>query len=461
VEEPERVIRYNAEWVLPISAAPIRHGTVCVREGRIAYVGKREHAPAGEDHELGSVLLMPGLVNAHCHLELTGMRGFLEGLDFGRWITRLTAAKRAVYSQESLLDAARLGIEEGIRAGITTYADTCDSGVVLQAMRDAGVRGIMYQEVFGPDPAQCQESLAALKQKMRTHATIATELVRAGISPHAPYTVSDELFRAAAEYAISDDLPMAIHIAEGELEQELITRGEGKFAEGLRRRGIEVGPRGASPIQMLSTLGVLRAHPLLIHCVRATGDDVACMATAGCGVAHCPVSNAKLGHGIAPLAEMLRAGVAVGLGSDSMASNNRMDILEEARLAILFQRARFGSHELMDAATALRLATQGGARAIGLDEEVGTLEAGKAADLAAFHLGTRGPVQDPADAAVYSLTGAHAHFVCVAGRVLLRNGELVSPVPGLAARVQATADSLTSWLAAGGESRPLPPAPHR
>lgn len=455
------MIRYSAEWVLPIEAPPIRRGTVAVENGRIVYVGPRDGGPAGQEQELGAALLMPGLVNAHCHLELTGLRGFLEGLDFGRWITRLTAAKRALYTEESLLDAARLGLDEGIRAGITTYADTCDSGVVLAAMREAGVRGIMYQEVFGPDPAQCAESLAALQEKMRRHAGLETELVRAGISPHAPYTVSDDLFRAATEYALSASLPMAVHIAEGELEQELVTRGEGKFANGLRRRGIPVSPRAESPIRLLEKLGVLRANPLLIHCVRASEDDVAAIARADCGVAHCPVSNAKLGHGIAPLAELLHAGVAVGLGSDSMASNNRMDILEEARLAILFQRARFGSHAVLDAKTALHLATAGGARAIGLDAETGTLEVGKSADLAAFRLLARHPVQDPADAAVYSITGGHADFVCVAGRVLLRNGERTEPVAGLAARVQETADALALWLAEGGESRPLSPLPTR
>jgi cytosine/adenosine deaminase-related metal-dependent hydrolase len=455
------VIRYHAEWVLPVSAAPIRHATVCVEAGRIAWVGPRASAPPGADEDLGEVILMPGLVNAHCHLELTGMRGFLEDLDFGRWITRLTAAKRAVYTPESLLDAARFGVEEGIRAGITTYADTCDSGVALLAMRDAGVRGIMYQEVFGPDPAQCDESLSGLRAKMARHSEIETELVRAGISPHAPYTVSDELFRAATDYALAEQLPMAIHIAEGELEQELVTRGSGPFARGLERRGIVVRPRGESPVGMLEQLGVLRARPLLIHCVRTDAGDVAAIERARCGVAHCPVSNAKLGHGIAPLAEWLDAHVAVGLGSDSMASNNRMDILEEARLAALLQRARFGSHALIDAATAVQLATIGGARALGLDAEVGTLEVGKAADLAAFHVAARRPVQHPADAVIYAITGAHAEFVCVAGRVLLRGGVLTNPAARLAERVQDGADALARWLADGGESLPIATARDR
>src|SRR6476620_1284139 len=145
---------YHARWILPVTQPAFENGTVGVENGRITYVGRRREASDAVD--LGDVILMPGLVNAHCHLELTAMRGFLEDLDFRRWILRLTSAKRSVMTRESLLDAARAGLEEGIAAGITTYADTCDSGVVVGAMREYGVRGIMYQELFGPDPDQCE-----------------------------------------------------------------------------------------------------------------------------------------------------------------------------------------------------------------------------------------------------------------------------------------------------------------
>lgn len=445
------MIRYHARWVVPVSAPPIERGTVGVEGDRIAWVGPHAEAPPGDDVDLGDALLMPGLVNAHCHLELTAMRGFLEDLDFRRWILRLTTAKRAVLDRESMLDSARLGIEEGLRAGITTYADTCDSGVVLPAMRELGVRGIMYQEVFGPDPSQCEASMAGLRDNVGALRYLETPLVRVGISPHAPYTVSDDLFRAAARFAAEQSLPMAIHIAEAELEERLVVHADGKFAEGLRIRGMDVRPRGTSPIELLARLGVLEARPLLIHCVRVHEDDVVAIAHAACAVAHCPASNAKLGHGTAPLTEMLAAGITVGLGSDSMASNNRMDILEEARLALLAQRARLRSHETPTAQEVLELATIGGARALGLDAEIGTLDVGKAADLAAFSAEQALPVLDPVSAAVFSVTGARATFVTVAGRPLVRDGKLVSPIPGLASRVQTTANALAQWLAADGE----------
>jgi cytosine/adenosine deaminase-related metal-dependent hydrolase len=445
------VIRYRARWVVPIASSPIAHGVVAVDGDRIAYVGSADEGPPGDETDLGDVVLLPGLVNAHCHLELTAMRGFLEDLDFQRWILRLTFSRRAVLDTDALLDSARYGLEEGVLAGVTSYADTCASGVVLRAMREAGVRGIMYQEVFGPDPKQCDASIAELRDAVAGLRYLETPLVRVGVSPHAPYTVSDDLFRATAELAREQRLPLAVHVAESELERLLVVDAAGSFADGLRRRGIAVDPRAESPIQLLSRLRVLDTTPLLIHCVRVDARDIATIANSGSSVAHCPASNAKLGHGVAPLDEMLAAGITVGLGSDSMASNNRMDILAEARLALLAQRTRIGSFESPAAMDVLELATIEGAKAIGIDHLVGTLEEGKQADLAAFAIDPVLPVQDPVSAAIFSLTGARARFVMVAGRPLVIDGALVSPRAGLSQRISRLGDALAGWLASGGE----------
>ncbi len=439
------MICYHAEHVVPITARPIRRGTVAVDGERIAYVGPRVSAPAGENRELGDVLLLPGLVNVHTHLELTAMRGLLEDLDFARWIAILNRSKRAVLEREDMLDAARLGIMEGIRAGITTYADTCDSGVAFDAMRECNVRGIMFQEVFGPDPAQCADSISGLRAKIERLRPLETALVRVGISPHAPYTVSDALFRAAAQYAREESLPMAIHVAESAEELRLVCNGKGVFADGLRARGIAVGARASSPIELLERLGVLAVQPLLIHCVRLMEGDIDRIQRAGSAVAHCPASNAKLGHGIAPIAELLASNVVVGLGSDSVASNNRMDLLEEARLALLCQRARLASPAVLSSHAVLELATLGGARALGIGHDIGSLDVGKAADLAAFNIGHLAPTNDPETAAVFAATGARASFVVVAGRPVLIDGKLTHDDPTLTARVQRTADALVQW----------------
>jgi cytosine/adenosine deaminase-related metal-dependent hydrolase len=439
------MIRYHARWVLPISRPPVERGTVVEHDGRIAYAGERSAAPDGTDVELGDVALLPGLVNAHTHLELTVMRGFLEDLDFRSWIFRLTRARREAVAPEALVDSARAGIAEGLLAGITTYADTNDSGAPFRAMLEMGVRGISYQEVFGPDPAQCADSLAGLRAKVEALRRDATALVRAGVSPHAPYSVCDALFEATAAYAREERLPVAVHIAESEDESSFVQRALGGWAESHRSRGLTVVPRAASPIGLLERVGVLDARPLLIHCVRVDDEDVRAIARHDCAVAHCPASNAKLGHGTAPLTDFLRAGIRVGIGSDSVASNNRMDLLDEARLAILMQRARTRRFDVVSATAALELATLGGARALGLESEIGSLDVGKSADLAAFPLATprTAPVYDPASALVFAGSGATATFVAVAGRPLVRDSRLVGPaanVPSLDDAARALAD---------------------
>ena len=443
--------RYHARWIIPVSAPPIAHGTLVERAGRIVWIGARADAPAREpndaDVDLDDAILLPGLVNAHCHLELTAMRGFLDGLAFRDWVLRLTAARRAVLDEAALLDSARFGVAEGVRAGITTFADTGDSGTGFDAMLEAGVRGICYREVFGPDPAQCERAVADLREKFERMRGRETPLVRAGLSPHAPYTVSDALYRATAALARELAAPVAVHIAESALETELVSSGAGAFADGLRRRGIAVAPRARSPIALLDALGVLEVDPLLIHCVRVDDDDIRAIVGHRCAVAHCPASHARLAHGIAPLAELLAAGAHVGLGSDSVASNDRMDLLDESRQALLFALARSQDAGSLSAATALELATLGGARALRLDGEVGSLEVGKAADLAAFALGAagRGPTHDPVAAAVLALAGTPASFVAVAGRPLVREGVPRDADASLARRVQESADRLQAW----------------
>ena len=440
-------MRYHARWVLPITRPPIENGTVVESDGLITYVGPRSAAPPGQDFDLGEAILLPGLVNTHTHLELTAMRGFLEDLCFSDWIDKLRQSRNEIMDREALLDSARFGIVEGIEAGITSYADTCSSGVVLQAMREAGVRGIMYQEVFGPDPSHAEIAMRELEDRVEVLRLEQTELVSLGVSPHAPYTVSDPLYDAAARFANSLELPLAMHIAESEPELELVTQGRGDFAERWQRRGIPVAPRARSAIALLEERGALDRGPLLIHCVRVDSEDIGIIARHRCSVAHCPASNAKFGHGIAPLLPLIAAGIRVGIGSDSVASNNRMDILDEARLSVLIHRAATRRHDAFGAHDALQLATIGGARALGIDARVGSLEVGKEADLAAFRTDTPRaiPMGDPYSAAIFALPGRSAELVTVKGRVLVERGRARAADRALAERVQAIGAALGKW----------------
>jgi 5-methylthioadenosine/S-adenosylhomocysteine deaminase len=440
-------MRYHARWVLPITQPPIENGTVVESDGVITYVGPRAAAPPGDDYDLGDAILLPGLINTHTHLELTAMRGFLEDCRFTEWIDKLRQSRNEVMSDEMLLDSARFGVIEGLGAGITTYADTCSSGVAMRAMNELGVRGIMYQEVFGPDPEQSDAAMRELEDRIDKLKVEQTDLVALGVSPHAPYTVSDRLYRAAAEFANSRRVPLALHIAESQAEYDIVANARGDFAERWERRGIAVTRRARSPIELLDRHGALDRGPLLIHCVRVDDADMEIIARRRCAVAHCPASNAKFGHGIAPLLPLVAAGIRVGIGSDSVASNNRMDILDEARLAVLIHRAATQRHDAFGAHQALELATIGGARALGIDSHVGSLETGKDADLAAFRtdIARTTPLGDPYSAAIFALPGRSAELVTVRGRVLVEGGRARSGDAALGHRVREVGTALASW----------------
>ena len=437
---------YAARWVLPISSETIEEGAVAVSGARIVGVGARAElvskfgGAAVED--FGEAALLPGLVNCHSHLELTAMRGFLEREegDFFAWLEKLTRARMLRMTDEDIRASATWGVVEGLRAGVTSYGDASSAGAAsLKALRDAGARGIVFQEAFGPDPNIARTQFEKLRDAVaRLSETGGGEtgaggdedrLVNVGVSPHAPYTVSAPLLELITDYALAERLPMMIHAAESRAERLLLREGRGPFADGLRARDIEWRAPGVSPVRYLSSLGVLRARPLLAHCIDVDDADIALVKEAGARVAHCPKSNAKLGHGRAPFAAFVRAGLDAGLGSDSVASNNTCDLFEEARFAALLSRSAgdaLDGGRMVTAHDALRAATAGGARALGLEHKIGSLAEGFDADLVAVNLGGahQQPVHDPAAALVFASTGRDVLMTMVAGRELFRGGRV-------------------------------------
>lgn len=443
-------VRYRARWVVPVATPPIADGAVIVEGARIAWVGPAAHAPASErTEELGEAILAPGLVNTHTHLDLTMLRGRLAGLPFFDWVRVVTRAHAEVLADDDRRDAALAGVAEGLAAGVTTFADTAANDAPFEALRALGARGIAYREVFGPDPARATESLRHLQAAIAAARARETPLVRLGVSPHAPYSVSDALFRAVSVWAAAESLPVAVHIAESAEESALVERGEGPFADYLRSRGIAVSPRGDRPMAVVNDAGLLRRETLLIHCVRTTDADVHDIALAGCGVAHCPCSNAFLGVGVAPLTEFIRAGARLGLGSDSMGSNLVMDLLGEAREAVRQQASRSGRRDGIAPATAFRLATLGGAEALRLDARIGSLVPGKEADLAVFVRPDGRPLPgDPYEALVGSGGPLVASRTLVAGVPRSRDGVVAGFDPAIRARVERAGARVAEWRSA-------------
>jgi cytosine/adenosine deaminase-related metal-dependent hydrolase len=368
--------RLAARWVIPVEGRPIERGAVLIgTDGRVIAVGPDTMVPrpseaVAEAYQHG--LLLPGLINTHTHLELTGLSGQPPELDFATWILGVRRLK-AGRSPEAFLAAARAGLAASHAAGVTTVADTGDSGAVIRALAESGGSGVAYHEVFGPHPDQLEESLAGLQRQVESLGAFAAGRVRIGVSPHAPYTVSGPLYAAVAAWAGAERLPLATHVAESRAESELLARGQGAFAEAWRGRGIPLpAPLGRTPVAWLDDHGVLSERTLCIHLVQAAADDVERLARAGAAVAHCPVSNRRHGHGAAPLAAFVERHLRVGLGTDSVLSVGTPDLLSDARAA----RELAG----LDAARTLELCTLEGARALGLDGETGSLRAGKWGD---------------------------------------------------------------------------------
>ena len=371
------MLRIRAASVHPVTAPPITDGAVLVADdGRIAAVAAHAQVPdppGARRVEFPDAVLVPGLVNTHTHLELTHLAGRNPEREFSRWIRTIRALKDAT-APEEFDHSAEQGVRDCWTAGVTCVADTGSTGAPLRALARLGARGIYYQEVFGPDPADRAANLAELQAAVVRLAPLATGRTRLGVSPHAPYSVSGALYRAVAELARREGLPLAVHLAESREETALVRDASGSFAEALRARGILVQPHHCSPVQYLWQLGVLERATgwLCIHCVQVDERDVATLRDSGAAVAACPRSNRAHGHGSAPLAAFRAAGIPVGLGTDSVVSAGDVNLWAEAGAAGL------------DGEDALRLLTFEGARALGLDAEIGSLEVGKQADLAVF-----------------------------------------------------------------------------
>ena len=446
---------YCAQWVLPVTSPAIADGAIAVEGDRIVAIDTRgalnHEFPQANVRDFGEAAIIPGLVNAHSHLELTAMRGFLENEegDFFAWLRKLTIARLERMTADDLYVSAAWGACEAVRAGVTCVADASDSAATsMEALKDVGLAGIVFQESFGPDPRFAKANFEKLVAKVIQLRERETSIVKVGVSPHAPYTVCAPQLEMISRFAIDEELPLMMHAAETFMEMALISEGKGPFADGLRSRGIDWKAPGVSPIQYLKEHGVLDTHPLLAHCIHVDDDDIELMKATGTRVAHCPKSNAKLGHGVAPLVKFVENGIAVGLGSDSVASNNICDLLEEARFGLLTSRVRLQggtSCGFLGATDALRLATAAGAQALGLQTNIGELREGLRADFTVVSLGNSHqiPSYDVANTLIFASSGRDVILTVIAGKEVYQERQVTTvDEERLRARMKEIAEKL-------------------
>jgi 5-methylthioadenosine/S-adenosylhomocysteine deaminase len=382
---------FSADWVLPIEGPPIEAGAVVVEDGRIVAVGTTDDL--GEGTRYDDAVIVPGLVNAHSHLEYAVYAGFGDGLgDFAEWIT-LHIQRKARIGWGEYVDVAKFGAARCLSSGVTTVGDCSYSGATAVACEELGLRATVYLEVFGVDPTRALDHFAGIRDRV---GDAFSERVRPGVSPHAPYSVSIELYEACAELG----LPIATHISESPSEVAYLLTGTGAWGG---YKDLLVPAPGKTGTHLLAEHDLLGPNLVAAHCVVLDEDEIGLLASTGTGVVHCPRSNGALGCGVAPLTELRAAGARVGVGTDSPASAPSFDFFEELRSVVLSARARAARPDVLSAAETLELGTLGSARALGLDREIGSLVPGKRADFAVVSLDGSAylPWEDPAGAVVF------------------------------------------------------------
>ena len=408
-------------WLVPVepAGAVLADHAVAVRDGTIEAVlaagDARQRFADYERIELPEHVLIPGLVNAHTHAAMTLMRGLADDLTLKAWLEEhIWPAEKRHVSPEFVRDGTLAACAEMLRGGITCFNDMYFfPGAALEAALEAGMRSahgiivIEFPSAYAADAADYLRKGLELRDRYRDE-----PLASFCLAPHAPYTVSDASFRQIAMLAAELDLPVHMHVHETEHEVQ------SSLAE-----------HGVRPLERLRRLNLLAPNLIAVHAIHLTAEEIALLALHGCSVAHCPSSNLKLASGFAPVAKLLAAGVNVALGTDGAASNNRLDMFQEMRMAALVAKALARDAQAMPAHQALRAATLGGAQALGLSERIGSVSAGKAADLTAVAL--RGvelaPCYDPVSHLVYAAGREHVTHVWVAGELQVNEGKLRNP----------------------------------
>lgn len=405
-------------WLIPVEphGVVLEDHAVAVSAGNIVDVLPAKEAlgryqPA-QRAALPQQVLIPGLVNLHTHAAMALLRGIADDLPLMDWLkTRIWPAEAKHVSAAFVRDGTLLACAEMLRGGITCFNDMYFfPEAAAEATQSLGMRAVLGMVIIEFPTAYATDADDYISKGLAARDRLRGEpLISFCMAPHAPYTVADKTFERIATLSAQLDLPIHVHLHEtsGEIRQSLVQHG-------------------ARPLNRLQRLGLLGPGLIGVHAVHLDEPEIALLAENNCAVAHCPTSNMKLASGTAPIAQLSRQGVRIGLGTDGAASNNRLDLFQEMRHAGLLAKVSSGDAAVLNAHELLRMATLGGASAVGLDDRIGSIQAGKAADVCAIRLDAleTSPCFDPASHLVYTAGREHVTHVWVNGVLQVENGLL-------------------------------------
>ncbi len=421
---------------LDTNARIIPHGYVTVHDGRITAVAPGDPPPAASEVlDADGGLILPGLVNTHTHAAMTLFRGLADDLPLMEWLENYIFPVEGRMDADFVYTGASLACAEMIRSGTTCFGDMyLFAHEVARAARDCGVRAVVGEVLYdfpSPNYGPIEAGLAYTRELIETWKS--DPLISVAVQPHALYTCAPELLQQAGCIAREFGVPLIMHLCETQSETSQI---ESRY--GLR------------PVAHLDRLGLLDANLIADHAIWLTPEEIGLLAARGVRVAHCAESNMKLASGVAPLPELLAAGVPVGLGTDGCASNNDLDLFGEMDTVAKLHKVQRLDPTIIDAATVLRLATIEGARVLGLADRIGSLEPGKRADI--IVVDTRQPhltpLYNPVSHLVYAARGADVRHTVIDGRIVMRDRHLLGiDLDALLEKARAKAQLVGCWLA--------------
>ncbi|MDL2432638.1 TRZ/ATZ family protein [Streptococcus sp. SC1] len=397
-----------------------REGLLVVEDDRIAYCGPYDEAWLEQCSELvdyEGAWIMPGLVNCHTHSAMTLLRGIRDDSNLHEWLEDYIWPAESQFTSDLTTKAVQLALAEMLQSGTTTFNDMYNpQGVeidrIYKTVRQSGMRCYFSPTLFSSAAETAAETLArtrAIIEKIRSYDD---EDFQVMVAPHSPYACDEALLKGSLELARELDLKLHIHVAETQEENKIILERYGK-----------------RPLVFLKELGYLEQSAIFAHGVELNPSEIADLAASRVSIAHNPISNLKLASGIAPVTDLLAAGVTVGLATDSVASNNNLDMFEEGRTAALLQKMRAGDATQFTIEQALKALTIEGAKALGLEKKIGSLETGKQADFIAIQPKGRlhlYPLENMLSHLVYAVKGSDVQDVYIAGQQVVRDGKVLT-----------------------------------